>query len=132
VPRITGNIPFVRTNHQTISFTDMTDIKSSSLVGIDTDGADSESAVDRARAKPAESVPFTTTPEENGATMGLEKNESQLDQATLMATRPNGGWKAWLQVACGFLLMFNTYGATVAMSRITSACLLLTTKLLLS
>lgn len=97
----------------------MTDIKPSCLEGIDTNGADRESAVESTGAKPVEMVPFTATPEKNGATVEL-KNASQLDQATLMATRPNGGWKAWLQVACGFSLMFNTYGATAAMSKVNS------------
>lgn len=87
----------------------MTDVKPSCLEGIDANGTDSESAVERTGAKPAEMVRFTATPEKNGATVESE-NASQLDQATLMATRPNGGWKAWLQVACGFSLMFNTYG----------------------
>ncbi|KAK1255572.1 hypothetical protein MKX08_009567 [Trichoderma sp. CBMAI-0020] len=87
----------------------MTDTKPSGLAGIDANGTDSESAVERTGAKPAEMVPFTAKTEENGATPE-SKNESELDQATLMATRPNGGWKAWLQVACGFALMFNTYG----------------------
>lgn len=93
----------------------MADTKPSGLGGIDANGTDSESAVERTGAEPAEVVPFT---EKDGATLE-SKNESQLDQATLMATRPNGGWKAWLQVACGFALMFNTYGTTATISKAT-------------
>ncbi|KAL7917814.1 major facilitator superfamily domain-containing protein [Trichoderma austrokoningii] len=70
-------------------------IKPSCLEGIDANGTDTELAVDRTGAGPAEMVPFTATPVKN---------------ATLMATRPNGGCKSWFQVACGFSLMSNTYG----------------------
>ncbi|KAL6891850.1 major facilitator superfamily domain-containing protein [Trichoderma evansii] len=84
----------------------MADIKPS-LEGVDTSAADRESAIELSGATPAE-TPAPGTPNRNGTTMELEK--TQLTQADLMATRPNGGWKAWLQVACGFSLMFNTYG----------------------
>lgn len=94
----------------------MTDVKPSCLEGIDANGTDSESAVERTGAKPTEMMRFTATAEKNGATMESE-SASQLDQATLMATRPNGGWKAWLQVACGFSLMFNTYGMMSQLTR---------------
>lgn len=49
---------------------------------------------------------------ENNAPVVEVEKASQLNQAT----KPNGGWKAWLQVACGFFLYFNTYGATAVSS----------------
>lgn len=85
----------------------MADIKPG-LEGVDANAADREPAIELSGATPAE-TPSPGTPNKNGTTMELEK--TQLTQADLMATRPNGGWKAWLQVACGFSLMFNTYGA---------------------
>lgn len=99
----------------------MTDIKPSCLGGTDANGTDSESAVERTGAKLAEVVPSTATPEKNSATVE-SKNASQPDQATLMATRPNGGWKAWLQVACGFSLMLNTYGAVSKLLVVSNLC----------
>lgn len=56
---------------------------------------------------------FSGVLKNNGPAVEVEKT-SQPD----LATRPNGGWKAWLQVACGFFLYFNTYGAAAVVSKI--------------
>ncbi|KAM0245962.1 hypothetical protein ACHAQJ_010397 [Trichoderma viride] len=84
----------------------MTDIKQSRPEGIDTssNATDRDSTVSQSEAKPAEIEPSSGVLEKNGATVEMEKTP-QLDQIHLMATRPNGGWKAWLQVACGFSLI---------------------------
>ncbi|KAL9479513.1 hypothetical protein ACSS6W_004299 [Trichoderma asperelloides] len=95
----------------------MTNIKPSCLEGVPTNGADRESAVEQSGAKPAEIVPFTDTPKKNSATAQLERR-AHLDQAILMAMRPNGRWKAWLQVACGFSRVLSTYSATAAISKV--------------
>lgn len=63
-------------------------------------------------AEPAENEPSAGGILRNdGAAVEAQKTTEKPDQVHLMATRPNGGWKAWLQVACGFFLFFNTYGA---------------------
>lgn len=85
--------------------------------GIDTSSStnitDGDSTAIRSGTRPA-GTETSGVLEDNGATVEVEKT-SQPDQ-NLMATRPNGGWKAWLQVACGFFLYFNTYGAAAVAS----------------
>lgn len=77
-----------------------------------TNATDRDSTALHNGSRPAETE-FSGVLNNNGQAVEVEKT-SQPDQAT----RPNGGWKAWLQVACGFFLYFNTYGAAVVISRI--------------
>ncbi|KAK6446359.1 hypothetical protein FP744_10002609 [Trichoderma asperellum] len=87
------------------------DVKHSHPDGVDTSSTnitDRDSTFLHSGTRPAETESSGVL-QNNGATIEVEKT-SQPDQANLLATRPNGGWKAWLQVACGFFLYFNTYG----------------------
>lgn len=77
-----------------------------------TSATDRDSTALHNGSRPAETV-FSGVLKNNGPAVEMEKI-SQPDQAT----RPNGGWKAWLQVACGFFLYFNTYGAAAVVSNI--------------
>jgi hypothetical protein len=71
----------------------------------DTNITNGDSTALRSSTKSAETEPSSVL-ESNGPAVE-EAKTSQPDQNT----RPNGGWKAWLQVACGFFIYFNTYGA---------------------
>lgn len=97
----------------------MMDVKHSHPDGVDTSSTnitDRDSTFLHSGTRPAETESSGVL-QNNGATIEVEKT-SQPDQANLLATRPNGGWKAWLQVACGFFLYFNTYGTAAVASKI--------------
>jgi len=78
----------------------------------------------------SESLPSTTSPIEKGPVVPNEQavpntgavvpnNEKDLEAAprppppSFLGTVPNGGLQAWLQVAAGFALFFNTWGILV-------------------
>lgn len=52
-------------------------------------------------------------PQEVSEKLSSEINKPPPPPSQTVDTRPNGGFLAWIQVACSFCLYFNTYGKLI-------------------